>query len=70
MSLPKILYKYTTPSTALKVLENSKLRWSSPLLFNDLAELKRMPRFHPTVEKSLKDFPEAIARLVYDNKKI
>lgn len=70
MPPPEILYKYTTPSTALKVLENSKLRWSSPLLFNDLAELKRMPRFHPTVEESLKDFPATIAELVYDNKKI
>ncbi|MCE4053865.1 DUF2971 domain-containing protein [Pseudomonas sp. Au-Pse12] len=70
MSLPKILYKYITPSTTLKVLRNSKLRWSSPLLFNDLSELKRMPRFHPTVEASLKDFPEAIARLVYDNQNI
>ncbi len=70
MPPPAILYKYTTPSTTLKVLENSKLRWSSPLLFNDLAELKRMPRFYPTVEDSLKEFPKAIVGLVFDNKKI
>lgn len=28
-------YKYTSPTTALKIIEGRRLRWSSPVLFND-----------------------------------
>jgi hypothetical protein len=28
-------YKYVTPSTALKIIQGRRLRWSSPVLFND-----------------------------------
>jgi hypothetical protein len=28
-------YKYVTPATALKIIEGRRLRWSSPVLFND-----------------------------------
>lgn len=36
-------YKYTTISTATIVLQNKSLRWSSPLLFNDLEECQFTP---------------------------
>jgi hypothetical protein len=57
MSHPSTFYKYTTAETAKLVLEHGKLRWSSPLLFNDLSEFQRMPRYVPTVAESLLAFP-------------
>jgi len=36
-------YKYTTTSTAELVLQNKSLRWSSPLLFNDIEECQFAP---------------------------
>jgi hypothetical protein len=33
------LFKYATPSTGLKVLESSSLRWSAPKLFNDIFDV-------------------------------
>jgi hypothetical protein len=49
---PSTLYKYTTDTTAQLILSNGRLRWSSPGLFNDLAEFQRMPRFSPTVTEA------------------
>jgi hypothetical protein len=46
-------YKYTTTSTAELVLKNKSLRWSSPLLFNDIEECQFTPF---TQEQFLKDF--------------
>lgn len=66
MQLPSVFYKYTSPNTALKILENGRLRWSSPLLFNDIAEFRRMPRFDPTVADAHHLLPEAIAGVVFD----
>ncbi|EJN6960582.1 DUF2971 domain-containing protein [Photobacterium damselae] len=36
-------YKYTTTSTAEIILQNKSLRWSSPLLFNDIEECQFTP---------------------------
>ncbi|WP_312508973.1 DUF2971 domain-containing protein [Chryseobacterium culicis] len=36
-------YKYTTISTAALVLKNKSLRWSSPVVFNDLEECQFTP---------------------------
>jgi hypothetical protein len=36
-------YKYTNISTATLVLRNKSLRWSSPLIFNDLEECQFTP---------------------------
>jgi hypothetical protein len=36
-------YKYTNISTATLVLENKSLRWSSPLIFNDIEECQFTP---------------------------
>ena len=51
---PTLFYKYTTSSTAERILRNGRLRWSSPTVFNDLAEFQRMPRFEPTLNESYK----------------
>jgi hypothetical protein len=66
MQLPPILYKYTPASTAFLVLENSRLRWSSPSLFNDIAEFQRMPRFHPRVADSYQLLSASIVSAVFD----
>lgn len=60
MQSPPVLYKYTTSSTALIVLETGRLRWSSPRLFNDPAEFQRLPRFEPSLKDGLVALPKAI----------
>lgn len=60
MAHPEIFYKYTQASTALIVLKTTRLRWSSPLLFDDPAEFKRMPRFEPSIAEAAKAFPATI----------
>lgn len=62
MQHPQTFYKYTSASTALIVLERSRLRWSSPLIFDDPAEFKRLPRFEPTISEASKTFSEIIVK--------
>lgn len=57
---PTIFYKYTTASTAESILKNSRLRWSSPNLFNDLAEFQRIPRFVPSVNEAYRLLPKVL----------
>lgn len=63
---PSIFYKYMSANTAAIVLENSRLRWASPLLFNDVAEFQRMPRFDPTVADAHALLAELIVSIVFD----
>jgi len=49
MDHPEAFYKYLSPRAAEAVLTHGRLRWSSPLLFDDPAEFKRMPRFSPSL---------------------
>lgn len=63
---PAIFYKYTSANTAAIVLESARLRWSSPLLFNDVAEFQRMPRFEPTIANAQTLYAELIASVVFD----
>lgn len=65
MTHPSVFYKYASSSTALIVLENAKLRWSSPLLFNDVGEFQRMPRFEPTVAQAHQLFPGAVVSALF-----
>jgi hypothetical protein len=58
--VPSILYKYTSSSTTQVVLQNGTLRWSSPRLFNDLAEFQRIPRFSPTIADAHRLLPQVI----------
>lgn len=57
---PTVFYKYMTSQTAEVVLRNSRLRWSSPTVFNDLAEFQRMPRFEPTISEASRFFPQTL----------
>lgn len=57
---PTIFYKYTTAFTAEIILNSSRLRWSSPILFNDLAEFQRMPRFEPSLNEAHRLLPKAL----------
>ncbi|WP_168163844.1 DUF2971 domain-containing protein [Jeongeupia sp. USM3] len=70
MTHPEKLYKYTSSNTALIVLQNSRLRWSSPLLFNDPAEFQRMPRFEPTIAEASKEFPETLLKIATEKTNI
>lgn len=63
MTHPENFYKYTSPSTALIILENSRLRWSSPLLFNDPAEFQRLPRFEPTIAEASNELPSTLINI-------
>jgi len=62
MKVPKFLYKYTSSDTARIVLESGRLRWSSPLLFNDLTEFQRMPRFEPSIDETLPTIPRVLVQ--------
>lgn len=62
--VPDTLYKYTTAKTALINLKTNSLRWSSPKLFNDPSEFKRIPRFEPSLDKALEMFPNVITEVV------
>lgn len=66
MSRPSVFFKYTSSYTAMLILENMRLRWSSPVLFNDVAEFRRMPCFDPTVAHAHKLLPEVIIATVFD----
>jgi hypothetical protein len=49
---PQRFYKYVSPDVAKIILTSGRLRWSCPLLFDDPAEFKRMPRFDPPIDQS------------------
>ncbi len=59
---PQTFYKYAPASTVLLVLKHSRLRWSSPLIFDDPAEFKRLPRFEPTISEASKLFSEILVK--------
>ncbi len=52
MMQPSVFFNYVSPEAARLVLSRKRLRWSSPLLFDDPAEFRRMPRLEPTAEES------------------
>ena len=60
MTVPNKLFKYASASTARIVLDSGRLRWSSPNIFNDLAEFQRLPTFDPPLKKSIADLQELI----------
>jgi hypothetical protein len=61
MSHPEKLYKYTSENLVLKILGNSRLRWSSPVLFNDISEFQIMPEFYPTLNDSIVTYLNILA---------
>ncbi len=62
MEVPSSLFKYTTASTAKIILATGCIRWSSPEIFNDPADFRRLPVFAPTLKESMAIAP----RLVID----
>ncbi|AKK24570.1 DUF2971 domain-containing protein [Pandoraea oxalativorans] len=65
MTLPDILYKYTSPKSALAVLESSRLRWAAPHTFNDIGEYQRMPCFEPSIADSYEAYVDRILDVAY-----
>lgn len=65
-----ILYKYTSSKVSKLILNSSKIRWSSPLLFNDLNEFQQYPTFSPTIEESWIFLLNKICNFVFDNQEI
>lgn len=70
MDVPEPLYKYTTCDTAALILSSGRLRWSSPLLFNDIAEFQRIPRFEPTLDQSFTEFPRVLVEIALGEKHV
>lgn len=70
MDVPEPLFKYTTLDTGVIILRTGRLRWSSPLHFNDLSEFQRMPHFEPSLDESISKLPEIIAEIAIGNKQV
>ncbi|PIE48086.1 MAG: hypothetical protein CSA40_01750 [Flavobacteriales bacterium] len=68
-------FKYTSIPTALIVLKNKSLRWSSPKLFNDIEECQFTPFTKDEITKSHKEYISILEwyskglKLTYDEKK-
>lgn len=65
-----ILYKHTSSKVSKLILNSNKIRWSSPLLFNDLNEFNQYPTFSPTIEESWVFLLNRICDFVFDNQEI
>lgn len=59
-SPPPSLFKYFSQDGALATLESGRLRWSSPLRFNDPAEFQRMPRLEPSMREAAAVLPQIL----------
>lgn len=62
MPHPQTFYKFAPAGTVLLVLQHSRLRWSSPSIFDDPAEFKRLPRFEPTISEASTIFSEVLVK--------
>jgi hypothetical protein len=67
MPHPEIFYKYTSADSTCKILESSRLKWSSPSLFNDISEFQIMPEFFPSLNESMSDYISIIIGLGFSN---
>jgi hypothetical protein len=70
MTLPSVFYKYAPASTILTVIETGRLRWSSPLLFNDQDEFQRMPRFEPPLAESMSTLVHFFVDVAFDSRDV
>lgn len=64
MTVPATLFKYTTGETARIILRTGRMRWSSPDLFNDPAEFRRLPNFSPSLVDAVSELPRVIVSAV------
>lgn len=67
MKAPRILYKYTSASTANIVLSSGRLRWSNPSQFNDVNEFQIMPRFSPSLEEDWEPYLLKLTGFTYND---
>ncbi len=65
-----MFYKYTTFETAKIILNSGKLRCSSPLIFNDISEFKKMPIFKPSLEEAKSEFISLLVNHVFEINKL
>jgi hypothetical protein len=63
MDHPGAFYKYLSVEATESVLSRGRLRWSSPLLFDDPTEFQRMPRFSPSMQDSGSTFVKTLVDL-------
>ena len=70
MTVPDILYKYTTAETAQIVLETGRLRWQSPCQFNDVSELQIMPKLVPDFVAAAPLYKTKLVDIAYTNEPI
>ncbi|MBC7620856.1 MAG: DUF2971 domain-containing protein [Candidatus Saccharibacteria bacterium] len=59
-------YKYVTPETALKIIEGRRLRWSSPVLFNDPFDHQSGSAWDFSGEEFYAELARCIEYAVYD----
>jgi len=60
----QLFYKYATAGTAKAVLSTRKLRWSSPLIFNDPFDVPRKLIFECGARELQEALAEELARLI------
>lgn len=60
-------YKYTSISTAKLMLENESMRWSSPVLFNDIEECQFVPFTKDSISSAYKQYPEILLECARGN---
>ena len=67
-NIPEFLYKYTPCSTAKLILRNKKIRWNSPLNFNDIFELENSLGMDFEESKAVNIIAQKLAKVIYDSK--
>lgn len=58
-----MFYKYLSPEAAIAVLSTRRLRWSSPLTFNDPFDITQHLRLNFTAEELQRTLVEEVVRL-------
>lgn len=61
----EFFYKYVTSDTAIKILSNLQVRWSSPLLFNDPFDTQLKLRFGFDFDNLVDPLVEEIQELTF-----
>jgi len=51
-------------------LQNGKLRWSSPLVFNDPIEFQRLPRFDPSLKQASNELPRVLVEAALGKRRL
>jgi hypothetical protein len=60
-------FKYTNTSTTKLILQNLSLRWSSPILFNDIEECQFVPFTKELHQKALEKYIEILTQFAKGN---